>query len=339
VFSREFLIGGRKVGGDAPAFLIAEAGVAHFGDMGLARELVALAGDAGADAFKIQIFDVDTLIARSEEAWRERLRPRNLKLDQVFELRELASARGMAFMATAHDESRIDWLRALEVPAMKIGSGERGNSAFIEKLAALGKPMIISTGMHGVEDVKRALAACVCAGCKDVALLHCVTAYPTPSSDVNLGAMDALGRLFDGPVGYSDHTVDFLACYAAVARGAKIIEKHITILRDVPNAQDWKVSAGPDDFHRFIADIRRIEQLIGKDEKVATESEAQAEVWAIKSVVAARDLSAGIVLEEADLAVKRPGGGIPPYKLKELLGRQVKRMIREDEQIKPDDIE
>jgi N-acetylneuraminate synthase/N,N'-diacetyllegionaminate synthase len=245
----------------------------------------------------------------------------------------------MQFMATAHDETRLEWLRTLDVPAIKIGSGERGNVGFIEKLAALGKPMIISTGMQTVTDVSRTLAACASGGCLNVALLHCVTAYPTPPQDVNLASMDTLRGLFDGPVGYSDHTTDFLASYAAVARGAEIIEKHITILRDVPKAQDWKVSAGPEDFPLFVADIRRIEKLIGKAEKRLVPSEMNAELWAVKSVVAARDLPKGKAIEAADLAVKRPGGGIPPYELEALFGKQLKRAVSADEKLSFDDVE
>jgi N-acetylneuraminate synthase/N,N'-diacetyllegionaminate synthase len=337
-FSRKFKIGTRNVGGGAPVLIIAEAGVAHFGDIVLARELVAMAAIAKADVFKIQIFDVDALIARTEHDWRERLRPRSLSLDQVLELKELAVAKGMEFMATAHDESRLEWLQMLNVPAIKIGSGERGNIGFVKKLAGLGKPLIISTGMYGVADVKRTLAACFSEGCQDVALLHCVTAYPTPPHDVNLAAMDTLRQLYDGPVGYSDHTTNFLTCYAAVARGAEIIEKHITILRNVPNAQDWKVSAGPEDFSRFVMDIRHIEQLIGEGKKQLAPSEAQAEFWALKSIVAICDLPKGKALESSDLAVKRPGGGIPPYELEGILGKRLKRALMTDEKLKYDDL-
>ena len=240
-----FLIGSRQVGGTAPCLVIAEAGVAHFGDMGLARALVDMAIEAKADIFKTQFFDVDTMIAKRAPEWRERLRPRNLTLDQFFELRDRCNASGVMFMSTAHDESRIAWLKALDVPAVKIGSGERNNPAFLAELAKLGKPVILSTGMYAAQDVRQAVAALEKAGCRELALLHCVTSYPAPADQLNLAAMQALAEIAPVPVGYSDHTEDFLAVMAAVARGARIIEKHITILRDVPNALDWKVSAGP----------------------------------------------------------------------------------------------
>lgn len=335
---RSFDIGGRQVGGGAPVFFIAEAGVAHFGDMGLARELVDLAADAGADAFKTQFFDVEALISDRAGDWRDRLRSRNLTFDQAAELKERCDARGLLFMSTAHDETRIDWLRRLDVPAVKVGSGERGNPHFLEKLAGLRKPMIVSTGMYSEADVAQALAACRRGGCEDVALLHCVTSYPAPESDVNLKAMDRLAQIFEGPVGYSDHTTDFVAVYAAVARGAAIIEKHITILRDVPNAQDWKVSAGPDNLHRLIADIRRIEAMLGHGRKEAAASEQAGIGWATKSLVAARDLPAGHRLAAQDLCAKRPGGGLAPDRLDHVIGRKLVRALSRDEALNAADL-
>ena len=261
-----FTIGGKLVGRGAPVFFIAEAGVSHFGDMGLARELVDMAVEAGADAFKTQFFDVEILFAKQAQEWRDRLAARNLTLDQAAEIKQRCDAKGILFMSTAHDPSRIDWLRRLDVAAVKVGSGERNNPGFLTALAGLGKPMIVSTGMYGESDVNEAVEACRKGGCDELALLHCVTSYPAPPSDINLRAMDRMAEMFPGPVGYSDHTEDFLAVYAAVAHGARVIEKHITILRDVPNAQDWKVSAGPDNLKTLVSDIRRIETMMRSEE-------------------------------------------------------------------------
>lgn len=338
-FRESFDIAGRAVGGGEPCLIIAEAGVAHFGDMELAVQLVELAADAGADVFKTQVFDVEELIAAEMPDWRDRLRPRNLTLDQFKELKALCDEKGLIFMATSHDESRIPWLEALEVPAIKVGSGERGNPAFLRRLAELGKPMIVSTGMYDENDVYEALDACAAGGCDRVALLHCVTAYPTPEDAVNLAAMDRLAELFEGPVGYSDHTVDHLALLAAVARGAEVVEKHITILRDVPNAQDWKVSAGPEDLASLVANIRRVEQMIGDGNKVPTEVEKDGLVWATKSVVSRRDLSAGDTLCAADITTKRPGTGIPAREFDSVIGRTLKRDVKADTVLQPDDLD
>ncbi len=242
-------------------------------------------------------------------------------------------------MATAHDETRISWLRELDVPAVKVGSGERNNPAFLTRLAKLGRPMIVSTGMYGVADVREALGACAAGGCREVALLHCVTSYPTPPEDVNLAAMDALRDLFPGPVGYSDHTVDEMAVLAAVARGADIIEKHITILRDVPNAQDWRVSSGPENLAPLIEGVRRIEAMIGRGGKTPASSEAAGISWALKSLVARCDLPAGHILVAADLVAKRPGDGMPPNRIGEVIGRRLRRPVRLDEPVRLDDLE
>lgn len=338
-FEPTFKAGERAIGGDAPCFVIAEAGVAHFGDWDLACQLVDLAADAGADAFKTQFFDVDELIAARAPEWRDRLRPRNLDLKQARALKDRCDKRGIAFMSTAHDESRIAWLAELDVPMVKVGSGERSNPAFLRKLASLGKPMTVSTGMYAEADVAEAIAACASGGCRELALLHCVTSYPTPDEDVNLRAMDRLRAMFAGPVGYSDHTPDHLAILLAVGRGAKIVEKHITILRNVPNAQDWKVSAGPEDFAQFVAEIRRAERMLGHGKKAPAPSEQGGMAWALKSLVARRDLPAGHVLGADDLAAKRPGDGILPNRIDTVLGRALARALKADEPVLEADLQ
>ena len=332
-FQSTFTIGGRPIGGSAPVFFIAEAGVAHFGDMKIARQLLDLAVDARADAFKLQVFDVDCLIANSMPEWQERLRPRNLTFEQVRTIGDWCLEAGMPMLLTAHDESRISWLERLNIPAVKVGSGERNNPTFLKQLARLGKPIILSTGMSKLSDVEEALAACAEGGCKELGLLHCVSAYPTPDLDVNLKAMDSLRTVFSGPVGYSDHTVDDLAILSAVARGAKIVEKHITILRDIPNAQDWRVSAGPENLGKLVADVRRVEVMLGLGEKLPSPSENEALKWALKSLVLARNLPAGHCLEASDLLAKRPGTGLQPSRLNEVVGRTLARPLSADQQI------
>jgi N-acetylneuraminate synthase/N,N'-diacetyllegionaminate synthase len=331
VFPSAFTIGTCRIGEGHPPFIIAEAGLSHFGDMDLAHQLVDLAAKAGADAFKTQFFDVDTLIAKRASEWRDRLRPRNLTLTQAREIKDLCDRKGLLFMSTAHDETRIPWLIELDVPAVKVGSGERNNPAFLKKLAALKRPMIVSTGMYSEPDVEEAIEACASGGCRELALLHCVTSYPTPVDQVNLAAMDRLKTLFPGPVGYSDHTVDGTAALAAAARGAAIIEKHITILRDVPNAHDWKVSAGPETFPQLVSEIRRVFAMIGHGRKESAPCEHEGARWALKSLVALHDLPGGHRLTTGDLAAKRPGGGIPPNRAHEVIGRRLAREVAADE--------
>ena len=332
-FLPHFQIGQHLIGEGASPFVIAEAGVSHFGDMDLALQLVDLASKAGANAFKTQFFDVEALIAKRAIEWQNRLRPRNLTLKQARDLKDECDRKGILFMSTAHDETRIPWLVELDVPAIKVGSGERNNPLFLKKLASLGKPMIVSTGMYREPDVHEAISACAEGGCHELALLHCITSYPTPPEQVNLAAMDRLRRIFPGPVGYSDHTEDGIAILAAVARGASLVEKHITILREVPNAHDWKVSAGPENFAALVADIRRVASMIGPERKEPAVCESEGQKWALKSLVAACDFPAGHQLLEADVLAKRPGEGIPPNQLDRLLGRRLLRSLMKDEPV------
>lgn len=329
-FKRALQINDCFIGPEAPVFIIAEAGVAHFGSLEKAFQLVDMAAQAGANAFKLQFFDVDELISIRANDWKDRLRPRNLTFDQVLQIKKRCDEYGLIFLSTAHDASRIAWLQELAVPAIKVGSGERGNVEFIKKLAQLKKPMIISTGMYTPTDIQLALDACASVDCFEVALLHCVTAYPTPANEVNLKAMDNLQNYFSGPVGYSDHTPSHLACLAAVARGAKIIERHITIDTNVPNAQDWKVSSTPENFVQLVRDIRAVESMLGDGIKKITPSEQASIYWATKSLVAAHDLPAGHLLNESDIAIKRPGDGISPTKYNELIGKKLRLAINKD---------
>jgi N-acetylneuraminate synthase/N,N'-diacetyllegionaminate synthase len=338
-FPTHFKIGRREVGPGCPVFVIAEAGVNHFGRFELAEQLLDLAIQAKADAFKLQVFDVDELFAESAAAWKERLRPRVLTFEMIARLRERCRAADLAFLLTTHDASKIPWLTKLEVEAVKVGSGERDNTPFLEELAALGRPMIVSTGMHDGAAVARTLDACAGAAAQGVALLHCVTSYPTPDEQLNLSAMDSLHRMFPGPVGYSDHTENHDAVLYAVARGAQLIERHITILRDVPNAQDWKVSSGPKEFPALVSAIRRVTTMLGSGIKEAAPCEQAAISWATKSLVASRTIAAGDKLSAADLAAKRPGDGIAPYRIREVLGKRAKRSLEADTMIRLEDLE
>ena len=329
-FEESFAISGQIVGGTAPCFVIAEAGVAHFGDFELGRQLLELAITAKADAFKLQVYDVETLFTEACKDWRDRLRSRVLDYPQLEILRERCREAGIAFILTAHEESRIPWLESLEVDAVKVGSGERNNPGFISKLARLNRPMILSTGMHAEHDVVESIEAVHAVGARRLALLHCVSAYPTESADVNLRVMDRLRGLFPGPVGYSDHTEDEAAILTAVARGAQMIERHITILRDVPNAQDWKVSSGPEDFPVLVERIRNVERMLGHGRLEISSVEEETALWALKSLVAVRDLEAGHPLQSEDLLAKRPADGLPPSELPKLVGRHLRESIKKD---------
>ncbi|MCP5367813.1 MAG: N-acetylneuraminate synthase family protein [Hyphomicrobiales bacterium] len=335
-FAREFAIAGRAVGPGHPCLVIAEAGVNHFGDMDKALALVDLAVDAGADVLKIQHFRTDVLVGPSAPDWRERLRSKELSDTQVLRIRDHCDRRGILFMCTGHDEDSLDFLdREAGVPAFKVGSGEVGNWPSLTAMARRGKPIILSTGMYEMADISAALEAIAAGGGREVAVLHCVTSYPTDPADVNLAVMGQIRDLFPGPVGYSDHTTGTAVPLAAVALGADVIEKHITIDRDVPNAQDWKVSCDPSNLAAFVAGIREVEAARGGAPKALATAERQSLLWARKSLTAARDIAAGECLTADMLVAQRPGDGLPPSRIGEVVGRTAHRSFARGTKIDP----
>jgi N,N'-diacetyllegionaminate synthase len=331
-FSTNFEIDGRKIGDGCPAYVIAEAGVAHFGDEEKAYRLVDLAAGAGADAVKFQVFDVDALISQELPEWRERLSSRQLPYEAFRRIQEYSRNRGITFFATAHDQPSLDFLTTLDVPLYKVGSGEVGNWPFLKRVAALGKPLIFSTGMFQRSQIGDALNAVRETGNPNVAVLHCVTRYPTPPEEVSLGNMKWIRDEHRVVTGYSDHTKGFHIPLAAVALGAQIIEKHITLDYDIPNAQDWKVSCGPDDLGLFIQQLRDIEASL-MQRSAPTVGEAESLVWASKSLVPVMDIPAGTVLQAAHLTSKRPGTGITPSLIEEVIGKTTRVGIIKDQVI------
>lgn len=327
-FPNSFEIAGRLVGGGAPCLVIAEAGVAHFGDLNKALRLVDLAVDARADVFKTQHFHTNLLIGPGAPEWRERMQSKELGDEDIARVHSYAIERGISFLCTAHDEAALDFVdRELNVSAFKVGSGEVENWPYLENVARRGKPIILSTGMYTLDQVQMAAKVIWDAGGRELALLHCVTSYPTPPAQVNLDAIRQIRMVFSGPVGYSDHTVGTVVPLAAVALGASIIEKHITLDVNVPNAHDWKVSCTAETLAPFVGAIRDIEAAIGGWTKRPAAAEETALSWARKSITAAIDLDAGHVLTVADVLFQRPGSGLPPSQLPAVVGRSVRSRI------------
>lgn len=327
------------IGRDCPVYIIAEAGVAHFGSLDKAFKLVDLARDAGADAVKFQIFQVDELIAAESAEWRERLASRCLPPEDFRRIQEYCRNQGITFFATAHDEPSLAFLEELDVPAYKIGSGEVDNWPYLARIASLGKPVIFSTGMYTLAQIEEALAVMAETGNRDIALLHCITSYPTPPAEVNLRAMTRLFERFGLITGYSDHTRGIHFPLAAVALGAKIVEKHITLEFDIPNAQDWKVSCSWEDLPLLVRQAREIEEGLGGGDIGVAEAERANLSWARKSLVTAVDLKKGDRLTPAVLVAKRPGTGIPPSRLKEVVGKSLNKHLAADTVIGWQDLE
>jgi N,N'-diacetyllegionaminate synthase len=350
VSPRAFTVAGRTIGDAAPVFVVAEAGVNHNGDMALARRLVDAAADMGADAVKFQTFSTDALVSRAApkagyqvettgaaESQRDMLAGLELSLDAHGELQQRSAKRGIIFFSAPFDPKSADLLEALGVPLFKIPSGEITNLPLLRHVAAKGRPVILSTGMSTLAEVEVAVAAIRAAGDPPLAILHCVSAYPAPAGETNLRAMDTLRERFGVPVGLSDHTLGIEVALAAVARGASIVEKHLTLDKTLPGP-DHRASLDPGEFTALVRAIRSVESALGDGEKRPMASETDTRRVARKSLVAARAIRAGERLTAELVAIKRPGTGIPPADLERALGRVVKRALAADQVIGWEDL-
>jgi N,N'-diacetyllegionaminate synthase len=340
----------RRVGGDAPCFVIAEAGVNHNGELALAHRLVDAAADAHADAIKFQTFDADALasadapkaayqLARSgaDESQREMLRRLELTREAHIELKRHAEARGILLLSTPFEERSADFLEQLDLPAFKVGSGEITNLPFLTYLAKKGRPLLVSTGMSELEEVEAAVEAIARAGNPPLALFHCTSSYPAPESAVNLRAMGTLASRFPVPVGYSDHTLGTAIPWAAVALGARLLEKHLTLDCALPGP-DHAASMEPRDFTELVAGVRRIEAGLGDGRKTVQPCERETQRVARKSLFAARELRAGETLDEQSLLCRRPGVGMSPARLAGLIGRKLSRTVAADTMLQESDL-
>ena len=332
-------IGSRPVGAGHPCFVIAEAGVNHDGQLELARQLVDAAVSAGADAVKFQTFDPDQLATAEApkaayqvragsdfESQLEMLRKLTLSKDDHEALAGYCESRRILFLSTPFDDGSADLLYAMGLAAFKISSGDLTNLPFLERVAGFGRPVLLSTGMATESEVADAVTAIGRTGNTELALLHCVSNYPARPADVNLRAMDTLAKRFSVPVGFSDHTMGLDVALAAVALGACVLEKHLTLDRRRPGP-DHQASLEPHEFAQLMLGVRHIEAAMGHGRKEPAASELEVARVARKSVVAAQDLPAGTVLTDALLAVRRPGTGLPPSQRRALIGRRTARAI------------
>ena len=326
-------------------FIIAEAGVNHNGDISVARNLIDAAAISGADAVKFQTFIPENVISvfaekadyqkestGADESQLEMIKKLYLSFDQFIILSEYAKQKGILFLSTPFDIDSLDFLETLDMPVIKVPSGEIINLPLLIAIAALQKPVILSTGMSTLEEIRFARNTLLSGGAEKVSLLHCNTEYPTPFEDANLLAMNALKKEFGGEVGYSDHTLGIEAPIAAVALGASIIEKHFTLDKTM-DGPDHACSLEPDELKSMVAAIRNIEIALGRRVKAPTESESKNISIARKSIVAARDILTGEEFTKHNLAIKRPGNGISPTKWFEVIGKTAKRDFIFDELI------
>lgn len=329
-FNPHVPINEKIVGQDHPVFIIAEAGVNHFGRLELAEHLVDMAVLAGADAVKFQIFKTENLISSAAPDWIQRMKSKELPFEAFRRLQAYCGEKNMCFLATAHDEESLDFLASMSPPAFKVGSGEIANPMFLKKIAGQKRPVFLSTGMHTLQDIQNSLKAFTAAGNPDCILLHCNTAYPPVPDDINLLAMQTMAERFSCPVGYSDHNVGNEIALAAVALGAKAIEKHIALDKNAPGSQDCPVSCDQRDLINLVNGIRKVEMALGSPEKKPSAVENKSREWAGKSIVAAQDILSGQAITQDVLTFKRPGTGISPENLTQVLGKKASRKIPKD---------
>jgi len=328
-------------------FIIAEVGVNHNGSLKTAKKMVDAVVQAGVDAVKFQTFNADLLVCKDapkaryqkkttgkRESQLEMLKPLELSLNAHKELMKYCRIKRIMFLSSAFDLKSIDLLASLGLGIFKIPSGEITNLPYLRKIGFLRKKIIMSTGMATIAEVKHAIDVLTKSGTKkkDITVLHCNTEYPTPFKDVNLLAMITMKNKLGVEVGYSDHTVGIEVAIAAVTLGASVIEKHLTLDKNMAGP-DHKASVSPDELKCMVNAIRNIEKAIGSGLKKPSRSELKNLSVVRKSIVASRDINKGGVFNCENISTKRPGNGISPMEWDKILGKKAKRNFKKDERV------
>lgn len=326
-----------RIGGfdtERRVLIVAEIGNNHEGDSAAAAELVHAAAAAGADAVKLQTFRTHLFVRPTDRERYERLSGFELPQATVEELAALARSLGLLFVSTPLDLESARFLETL-VDAYKIASGDTTFWPLLEAVAATGKPVVVSGGLADLAQLER--TAAVFRG-RELAVLQCTSAYPAPPEEANLAAIRVLAERLGCTPGYSDHTLGVEACVAAVAAGARVVEKHFTLDKQRSGFRDHQLSADPEELRELVERVRRVEVLLGRAEKLPQPSEAETAHAARRSIVAAADLAAGRVVAPDDLTWLRPADGLPPGEERVLVGRTLRRPVAAGEPIRPEDV-
>lgn len=332
-------------------FIVAEIGCNHNGSKDLAREMVIKAKECGVDAVKFQTFKADALIScyapKAEyqkettgtvESQLEMTKKLELSHDDLIELKAYAEGLGLVVFSTPFDLDSVDFLNSIGQSLWKIPSGEITNLPYLKRIGAIkidNKKIILSSGMATIDEIKTCIGVLVEAGTNenDIILLHCNTEYPTPDKDVNILAINDLKEQFPNvSIGFSDHSVGYVAAVGAAILGVSLIEKHFTLDKNFAGP-DHKASATPEELKALVENVRRIEVMAGSSKKIVTESERKNKIVARKSIVAARNIVKGEILTEENITCKRPGNGISPMKWYDILGKVAEKDFRTDELI------
>lgn len=326
-------------------YIIAEAGVNHNGRLDLALKLCDAAKEAGVDAVKFQTWKTENIVTKSaakaayqeentgsEQSQYEMLKELELSYPEFEKINEYCKKIGIQFLSTPDEEESLEYLCSLNLPFLKIGSGEVTNIPYLRKIGNKHQKVILSTGMSSLADVENAYHTLMESGSKEVALLHCTTNYPCPYNEVNLQAMQTLKAAFKCQVGYSDHTMGIEVPIAAVAMGAEIIEKHFTLDRNM-EGPDHKASLEPQELKQMVRSIRNIEQAMGDGIKHPNASEQKNSEVVLKRIIAKKPIMKGEVLNEGNLVLLRSSKGIPAKFWDLIIGKPARRDYQMDEPI------
>lgn len=346
--TEQILIGDRKISHNSPAYVIAEAGINHNGSLQIAKQLVDVAVDAGADAVKFQkrnlsetyvedIVEDPAIAEMGVEYTVSNLKDVLLTDDQYQELARYSKSQGIQFLCSPWDADSVDFLEDLDIPAYKVGSPDMTNFILLERLIETGNPLLLSTGMSEEREIRRTVEFLKNRDVK-FGLLHCRSTYPAPFHNLNLNFMNELRDRYDVPIGYSGHERGIAVSSAAVAMGASVIERHFTLSRDM-EGPDHSASLEPQGLDKLIRDIRNIEESKGTPRRYITRGEYNNRVSLGKSLTAKRAIRAGEKISRKDITAKSPAKGISPQELYSIVGRKARKDIASDELLQWDSIE
>lgn len=335
-----------KIGGidtDKEVMIIAEVGNNHEGSFALAEELIGCAAEAGAHAVKFQTFKTEHYISSKDEARFKRLKSFELTYDEFSRLAQTARELGIAFISTPFDLYSAEFLSTI-VDAFKIASGDNTFYPLIEKVAGFDQPVVVSTGIADLAEIQKTVSLIEnIRKAKNInaelAILHCITSYPVQPDEANLAAILTFKNHFSQTIGYSDHTLGIDACVIAAALGARIIEKHFTIDKNYSDFRDHQLSADPAELKMLVQKIREVSVMLGSGEKIPQESEKNIAAAVRRSIVAAKDISAGATIDWKDITWTRPAGGVAPGDESLLLGKKLRRSMSAGEMITQSDVE
>jgi len=324
------------IGTGAPCYIIAEAGINHNNDVKQAKEMIATAKKAGANAIKFQIFEAEEMCSTNSEYY-ELFKSLELPRKVWKDLSDYSKKQGIVFTASVFGESSADFLDELDSPLFKFASADITHLPLLEYVAKKKKPMLLSCGMATVGEVEDAVNLIRDNGNDQIILMHCVSNYPTKFEESNIRVMKTLKDIFQVPVGFSDHSLGIVAPMAAIALGADIVEKHYTLDRELPGP-DHSLSIEPKELEDLVKNARIIESALGNGVKTITEAELKTRELARRSIVANTDISEGTRITKEMVRIVRPAEGIPPKHLSLVLGRKAKRSIPKEDLLKWDDI-